>query len=148
MKDTNFNVNESNHQIYGGADPLENTQPVSLSDINNAVNSAEPIAPKSPVEEIPQAEVLTNNENSVSTTTEAPMVMPIQGDTPVVSSSESIDNPINPVQSMSESNVEAPNVAPTITEPTVNVLDTPQVQPIQDTSEVNSAIPVVSSNNM
>ena len=61
MLEINITQDTSNHQIYGGADPLENTQPIPavqtiqavqpVAPVPNPVMAAPDVAPAAPVQQ-------------------------------------------------------------------------------------------------
>lgn len=132
-----INVDNQSHQIYGGADPLENTQAMSVPVASDVVNPA-PVMPEmsmpSPamdtvmqpevpvVEEVPQVAV----EPSIPTVAMEPAmpeITPVQEpEIPVVAQPETVMPEAAPVQ--------MPSVAPVV-EMTTPVIETPVIPTVE-----------------
>ena len=89
----NFEMPTVEHQIYGGANPLENTQSVSISDITNSANTSIPVEmPTVPEVKMPEVNVapeIKPIDEIISTPSEsAPVEMPVINEMPSVAVQE------------------------------------------------------------
>ncbi len=89
----NFEMPTVEHQIYGGANPLENTQSVSISDITNSANTSIPVemptAPEVKMPEVNVAPEIKPIDEIISTPSEsAPVEMPVINEMPSVAVQE------------------------------------------------------------
>lgn len=122
----NITVPSEEHQIYGGANPLENTQSVSINDIASGINSSQgytaPVSSSVPMESMNTSAVVTEPINDQVSAVSSVTASSVSEITPTVTPSVS-PAVVNPAISSVPVNNTLQQSAPVVNEPTVNSIN-------------------------